>query len=684
MLKTKEHVGRLIRNLFAVTMIVLLLPAVAISIYAFNAFEGELQPEMSRKALAVGRSVQSQIDRALGYGIPLRELRGLDTYLGGILGNNRDLGYIAVVAPDGKVLDMSGTTPDKLPGGRLEALDASHPVQGYYVTRVAIVGGASVLVGIDERYVQGRLREVLFDVLIVLLVSLLVSFELLMFLVIITVSSPLKLLERMMGRVATGDFSRVAATRSSDEIGRFVGLFNVAIDGVNQRYQQLMARVEQVRMGGNGALLANAEGILNRVTGGLAFTAPSSKPKQESENSFSDVRTPLFLFVFAEEMSRSFMPLVSSELYQPSEFLSRAIAIGLPISVYMFICAIASPWSGSLADRLGAKRCFYIGIVPSLLGFVATALADGYWQFVAGRGLSALGYAICTIACQSYIISISTPETRGRGMSVFVSAIMAASICGTAVGSVIADQIGYQMTFLVSAILGGASLALIWSMMPDRIEGAAPPVRQSLKLRHFKTALSNPRFSALLAFCAIPNKLVLTGFLYYAVPLYLKQIDLSQPAIGRTMMTYGIVMVLAGPAVGELVDRTGGHARMCVLGGLLTTLAVVPILLFGGSWMILLGVISLGLAHAMSSSPMLAMVPTVCQREAKEIGLTFVFSIVRLLERVGSVAGPFVAAYLASAYGYPVAIAGLGAIAGLCAVLMWIFFRAPAQERAAS
>ena len=69
------------------------------------------------------------------------------------------------------------------------------------------------------------------------------------------------------------------------------------------------------------------------------------------------------------------------------------------------------------------------------------------------------------------------------------------------------------------------------------------------------------------------------------------------------------------------------------------------------------------------------------------IGQTTVLGVFRILERVGSVAGPFLTAALVGLFGSAHAIAALGAIVLASTVLMALFFaavgvqpRQPAQE----
>ncbi|WP_315981928.1 hypothetical protein [Aliamphritea spongicola] len=79
----------------------------------------------------------------------------------------------------------------------------------------------------------------------------------------------------------------------------------------------------------------------------------------ESRGSIIDARIPLFVFSFAEELQKSFMPLFVAEYYQPNSWISRDIMIGLPISVFMGVIAIITPLpaAGPTATAANGSLC---------------------------------------------------------------------------------------------------------------------------------------------------------------------------------------------------------------------------------------------------------------------------------------------------------------------------------------
>jgi predicted MFS family arabinose efflux permease len=393
----------------------------------------------------------------------------------------------------------------------------------------------------------------------------------------------------------------------------------------------------------------------------------------ESGKGIAGIRIALFLFMMAEELSRSFLPLYVRDLYTPVAGLSETLVMGLPIGLFMLLVALFTPFAGAWADRFGCRRTLLLGTLPAVAGFVGTAFAQTLVELLLWRGACALGYAVMFIAAQGFIARHTGRQDRARGMAQFVAAVIVAGLCGAPIGGMLADHFGYRATFLVSALLAMAAVAAVATLLPaERPEQAE---RRAVTLRDYALLLANPRFVALLAFSSIPTKLMLTGYLFYLVPVYLHGLGETPAAIGRVMMCYGLLIVLLGPWVSRAADRTGRHALFAGIGGLIGGTGTLLVLQQPGVAAVLAGVAALGVAHALNNATQLALVPELARAECARIGRTSVFAVYRLLERGGSVLGPLLAAALADRFGPQTALGALGLlglVSGLafCAVFL--------------
>lgn len=687
-----SFVGQIRARLFGLTIVLLLLSLIAVSLDALRQFEGDLVPEMDKKAVAVGQSLSRDIQRALDYGIPIDKLVGVNSFLNATKESHAEIKYLSVTDVSGKVLFNVGDAPKGLEGYLRKAVveGSSVPVGGLLMSGLSLdvtIAGTSTAVGrlhvgIDEKFVQKKLEDIIYDVMIVLLVALLITFELLLFLMTANISRPIESVHRLMSKVEVGDFRQILAHDSRDEVGRFVNTLNGIVRDVNNHYRLIEEKVaDALQRTGDDAiamrkkLSAHLQQIHDRV-----HLARDSEPEEVRERSLVDVRTPMFIFIFAEELSRSFFPLFVSELYRPVPGLTHDMVIGLPISLFMLFVAIGTPFAGVWTDRFGSRRIFLAGAILAIAGFIGTGLAPDLYHLLLWRSLTAVAYALITMSCQGYIVAMTTKDNRAQGMAVFIGAIMVAAICGTSIGGVLADRLGFRATFFMSAVLAVVAAIFVYNTFQKRGEGPtqAPP---KLRLTHFFQLLGNMRFAALMLFGAIPAKIILTGFLFYLTPLYLNELGNSQSEIGRGMMVYFIVMVFGTPVFARLADKFGMRFLPVMVGGILAGGGAMVLFMWHDTLAVILGVGALGAGHAMSTAPLISMVPSICAAEVGSMGQTTVLGVFRILERIGSVAGPFLTAFLVATFGNAQAIAYLGALVLVSTVLLGLFFALAGMKR---
>lgn len=681
-------------RLLLLVILVLVPPVGWIAHQATDEFSRGLIPEMDKKAEAIGRDLEVSVERAVGYGIPLDQLQGVDQFFAPVLAANPELRYLAITDRGGKVLFAEGAERSALEsvyGGADLTTDMEHPrkfILGAFIDMaqpLTIKGSriGHIHVGMDQDYVRGRLQEILIDLGVVTLVALLVAVEILLFVVTFNITGPMRVVGVVMDRVRRGDFSCSAGITSDDEVGRFVHGFNSAIRLADQLFRRLEAYIDEVKSAHfDQGVVEKVRDIESRVRFLFRF-ARNGQPDIINEHQATDIRLPLFLFVFAEEISRSFMPLYIRDLYAPIPGLSPEMVMGLPIAVFMLVIALASPSASLMANRLGARRVFLIGLVPATIGFVMSGLAVSVYDLILWRLATALGYAFITMACQGYIAQVSKQQSRAQGLGVYVGAVLTASVCGTGIGGVLAERMGFRFTFLVAAALTVITAVLIWRLLDSAqpvAEGPSPRKRDFLRL------LRNWRFSALVAFAAIPSKIALTGFLFFLVPLTLSKypsLDLGDMA--RMMMAYPVSVVLLSPLVARFADRVGWRAGLVAVGGLVGGAGLVLPSFWGEPVMAMqMAILLLGVSHGLSASPQLAMIPDLCWTECRAIGQTNVLAFLRLAERIGSFAGPLLAAALIPVCGYEGAVVALGwvvlAMAAVFALLSFAYHAGPHIE----
>jgi hypothetical protein len=102
------------RRLFALITVILVAASVFLSWQTLGLFESSLTPELNKKAQVIGLNAVSDVERAVGLGIPFTELNGVGSYLGEIKNTYPEIEYVAVTDASGNLLyssnDLDGDT----------------------------------------------------------------------------------------------------------------------------------------------------------------------------------------------------------------------------------------------------------------------------------------------------------------------------------------------------------------------------------------------------------------------------------------------------------------------------------------------------------------------------------------------------------------------------------------------
>jgi len=270
------------------------------------------------------------------------------------------------------------------------------------------------------------------------------------------------------------------------------------------------------------------------------------------------------------------------------------------------------------------------------------------------------------------VLENATTSNRARSFSLFVGAIMVATICGPSIGGILADNIGRRLTLGVSAVLALASIATIRLLPAEGLSDARRAAAKMPSLREIRGLLLNRRFMTVTALAAVPAKILLTGMCFYLVPLYVLSIGSSQSVVGRILMVYGVAMVVLSPIAASIATS---RERMELLVGVGLTMSGLGgvLMLFGDSvgW-VFAATLLVGIGQSVSISAQSALVREHCDAEVTFMGESSVYGVYRLIERLGNAMGPLIAGVLVVVFGYRTSFVttGIGVIVcGLCFIM---------------
>lgn len=639
--------------------LLIVIAAVILGSFIFRAFHDAVEPELSNRSLLIGTIVRSDIQRALDLGVPLNQLAGTKTYLEKVLTDFPEVSSITIRSADKRMISRAQSNAGDPRHQRDLQRDSDIgnsvieiPGQSFIfpiLTGNELAG--EIVIEIDRAYVRRQFRNVFLDVLVVILVAILLVFEITITVTANSLRKPLDQLYTLLERQARGDFSGRLKQVTTTSLGRVAARFSDHAEDLNARFSRLWDRYSRTEI--HGDIRRRLQDLGNR------FTLTGTVPRTLELADVFDIRLPLFLFAMAEELSKPFLPLYIRSMIAGETWLSEAVIVSLPLIAYLVALVALSPVSGVLAERLSPRRAFLLALVPVAVSHVGLSISSSVSEIILWRGVAGVGYAVATIACQEYALAAASAGRHTRAAASFVAVVIGGTFCGTAMGGVLADRIGQSNVFLVGAVLIVVAAVVALGMLSGESAKQTHKKSAAAGFAGFLSVFRNLRFVALLLGIAIPANVLMAAFLWYLVPLMLADLGSSAADIGRALMLYYLLTVIIAPWVARLADRYSSTAIMLAIGGVISGLALIALSRESGFWPIAATIAVAGVAHAFIRAPQIVHVLEI-SRSAPTTSQSLMLGALRTFERIGSIFGLLLTAFLAGEIGYNTAIGVTG------------------------
>ncbi|MGH2736258.1 MAG: CynX/NimT family MFS transporter [Actinomycetota bacterium] len=249
--------------------------------------------------------------------------------------------------------------------------------------------------------------------------------------------------------------------------------------------------------------------------------------------------------------------------------------IGILTAVFFFSSALISSVAGRVSEGTGAPVAMKAGMTVSVVALSVIALANSWWQLVAGLALGGVASAVAQVSSNLFVTSRTDQSRQGFAFGIKQAAIPAATLVGGVSVPVIALTVGWRWAFAGAAVL---SALLVPGIPRDAPRGAGPRWRGGRRPDAPLGPLAVLAFGGALGSAAANS---LGAFL----------VD-SSVTIGTAEGTAGLLAAL-GSACGLITRVAGGWAADRAAGGRL--LWVSALLALGGAGYVLLATGNTGL-----------------------------------------------------------------------------------------
>ena len=574
-------------------------------------FEKILLPQFVLKSNVIANSVRSTVADALKLGIPFESLVGMDDYLSDTLIDNSEIEFIEVKSLSGHAytLHRNGTNQRTSNGEILEVIDADDELPG-------------VTIGLRGSYIQEKLQIMFGDAAVASLVALTVGFEILLFFILIWVLRPIGTWVSMINGFKTGQTQRTLSRAVS-------GPFSELINLTHQYFQSKT----------NWATKANTQ----------------NAHKDWYEPRAYDVRIVLFLFVFSEELLRSYFPIFVKEIALTNTWLTVDFAIALPIMSYMLFAGLGTLCGGAVIARLGLRNAFKWSVTISTLGLGGLAFATTVTEVIALRTACAIGYAIATVACQVYMAQSSKNDLETtKGLSTFVAAVTAASLCGAPVGAVVAELIGLHAAMLFASSMAFCSWLLFKNLKMPVVgfNAQQKSADGSSTRKNFSELLNNRKIFIILICDVAAGKLMLAGLLFFLTPMLLIQFQFTQTSIGQFFMFYYLPLTIGNMVISRLSPNTQSKTPIMISGALLSGGGALLLYWFNSAVALAVAITCLGLGQSMVLTMTSSLMLAIAKTELPHVSAANTLALARTFDRIGGIVGAALVAFLALIFNY--------------------------------
>jgi MFS family permease len=325
------------------------------------------------------------------------------------------------------------------------------------------------------------------------------------------------------------------------------------------------------------------------------------------------------------------------------------IQIGLVMGVYSGVGIVCQPLIGPWVDVIGRRPFMLTGIALTVTASLLAALPGGVGLLAVVRGLQGIGFSMFFVASFSYVLDIIPPAQRGWALGIYGVSGFVSTAIAPLFGEWIIRTVGFRVLFVLSALLGMSTLALVWPMR-EAPRGAGGPLR--LAPGAVRAALEDVlhRHMFVTMFFGLGS-----GTVFAFLPTFAE--DLGVTTLSLFYTAYSVAAIGIRIVGGRLIDTHGRRAVivpsmfvqatatgvLALLGVLVTRTSATPVL----PVLFVAGLLSGG-AHGFLY-PGLAALVTDTTPEARRAAVVGIFSAMFL---TGQTVGAFSFGWIAHALGY--------------------------------
>ncbi|MFD9130585.1 MFS transporter [Kitasatospora sp. NPDC059571] len=245
---------------------------------------------------------------------------------------------------------------------------------------------------------------------------------------------------------------------------------------------------------------------------------------------------------------------------------------GLLTTGYALGVVVGAPLLAVLGTRIPRKRMLMLLMGLFVAGNLVTALAPTFGLVLAGRIIASLAHGAFFGIGAVVAADLVAPSRKAGAIALMFTGLTVANVVGVPLGTLVGQQIGWRITFVLVAALGVLGLAGIAALVPGDRPGGAAPARTTGGLRREIAAFRNVQVVLAMLMTVLGFGGVFAAVTYIA-PMMTGAAGYAEGSVTWLLVLFGLGMVAGNLIGGRYADRRLMPLLFTTLGALAVVLA---------------------------------------------------------------------------------------------------------------
>ncbi len=293
------------------------------------------------------------------------------------------------------------------------------------------------------------------------------------------------------------------------------------------------------------------------------------------------------------------------------DFGDGVAVLATSVMAYSLAGAIAAPFMGSLADRLGRRPLIIGSFAVFAAAFTGYFLSASSSTFILVRGVAGALTAGLGPATMGLVADIAPTDERGRWIGIIAGATSAGFIVGPVAGGYLYDRWGYGPPFLTSIGIAVLTLAIAMFAIPETHTREKRHRATLTQMRSARLAPDSGRASSFMASLPRPRSAFATllfvnlsmifawFFIDPQLPFYaFDELGWSTAQFGAVISFYGWATLIGSLTLARASDRFG-RKPILVIGLVLHAAQYVGLMSTNVYWVIIAAFVVAGSGEAL-------------------------------------------------------------------------------------